>query len=184
MLRVSTSTIFRKYYHEQKLYERDLVVYLAGPMEAHSDLGASTRAGYTEYLDKFNIGVIDPLVIEHSLAQERGVPASSIHLYKASEDPTEYRMFKSHMREIIELDIGMVEESDVLLVKYEGEPSAGTIHEVGHAYLNSIPCYLITSLPREKILSWFLACFDGVFPTLEEATEQLILDFALERPND
>ena len=141
------------------------LIYLAGPMEDTLDFGANWRAEYTEVLNQNGFDVINPFLLEHTQKVLSGVlPGESFNFIKEVDLPR----YKHVMRTIIKLDLQAVEACDILLCKFNGEKTAGTIHEVGHAYYNlGIPCFLVSELTTRNILGWFLACFEQHAPSLD-----------------
>ena len=79
----------------------------------------------------------------------------------------------SIMRQFIKQDLDFVDAVDIIIVRWEGQKTAGTVHEVGHAFEQGKPCYLVSSVPNEDILGWFLACFTKRFFSLKELIEFL-----------
>jgi nucleoside 2-deoxyribosyltransferase len=133
------------------------IIYLAGPMEACQDYGKGWRFDYTLALAEWSIDVINPSLLEAEQLRLAGV--ATLDEFKALKvgNPARY---KAAMRHIIDLDLCAVENSDGIICRYNGEATAGTIHEVGYAFQLHIPCYLVTNLEEKDILGWFLACFD------------------------
>lgn len=165
--------VLREVYRQRLAVSNNLCCYLGGAVESCKDWGKMWRSLYKEYLTGHNIYAIDPIEMEGILASKRGLSTQELHALKE----TNPHLFNIHMRTVIAVDLALVEEADFLLVRFDGEPTAGTIHEVGHAYRLGIPCYLITGLERKNILSWFLACFDGVFHSLEVAIPIIEMEF-------
>jgi len=141
------------------------LVYLAGPMENTKDLGASWRAQYTTILNANGFDVINPYLLETTQRQLSGMkPEEDFYEIKDRDLPR----YKQIMRTIIAIDLEAVTTSDLIICKFNGEKTAGTIHEIGYAYHSlGLPCYLVSELTTRDILGWFLACFEQHAPSLE-----------------
>lgn len=82
--------------------------------------------------------------------------------------------FKKKFHElIVEPDIERVNLSDLVVVRYEGEDTVGTVDEVCTAFRASIPVLMVSSLSLRKINCWLLAHTTEVFPTKEELLKKL-----------
>lgn len=133
-------------------------------MEYLSDMGINWRLELQSKLKLLGIQSIVPEIEEqHILNQEK-----MNELKKTSID-----MYIEIMRKLIKLDLDFVESTDMTIVKYKGERTAGTFHEVGHAFELGKPIYLITSLGLTEIPGWFLACMTRVFNSSDELIKYL-----------
>jgi len=132
--------------------------YLAGPMENLKDEGLAWRRRFSRALKKIGIDSIIPNDEEIQIKQEYNLP----ELKKTDIDK-----YIEIIRSFIEMDLKFVESVDMLVVKWEGEMSSGTFHEVGYAYQLGTPCYLVTSKALHEVPGWFLSCFTKVFSELD-----------------
>jgi nucleoside 2-deoxyribosyltransferase len=139
--------------------------YLAGPMEYSSDAGLVWRKAYQKRLERAGIKCIIPN------EEESKVEGSSILKEIKSSNLPKYVEI---MRNIIKLDLELVDQANCLVVKWDGETIAGTIHEVGHAYEKGIPCFLVTRLTDQEIPGWFLALFDAVFAKPDDLAHHIL----------
>jgi nucleoside 2-deoxyribosyltransferase len=133
--------------------------YLAGPMEKDINEGIGWRRQYEKELKVFGIDCIVPNDIEAQIKEE-------VDIWDLKSKDIDKHI--EIIRQFIKQDLKIVEKSDMLIVKWEGQPTAGTIHEVGYAYQLGKPCYLISKCSNMEILSWFLACFTKKFYSFEE----------------
>jgi len=140
------------------------LAYLAGPMECDHNEGLNWRRTYEKTLGKVGIKCIVPNDEEKHIKKNINVK----ELKKTDIDK-----YISIIREFIKQDLKFVDTVDMIIVRWEGQPTAGTIHEVGHAFEQRKPCYLVSSLPNEDVLGWFLACFTKRFYSLKELVEFL-----------
>lgn len=133
--------------------------YLAGSMEYSQDEGTSWRIKYKEALKKYGINCIIPNEEEKKISH-------NVDIKKLKKENIEKYIIT--MRDIIKMDLSLIDTVDMLIVKWDGEVSTGTTHEVGYAYQLGKPVYLISSVPVCDIPGWFLACFTEIFPSFEE----------------
>lgn len=150
---------------------KKFTTYLAGPMEFSDDRGMGWRPYYQATLRRLGIHAIVP-------NQEEAGFVKDVEAFEKSKIKNFPKYIKI-MRKLIELDLGIVKKVDFVIVHWTGEPTAGTIGEVQHAYLNNIPVYLIHSVPREDVPGWVLACatevYDNFYYFLEFLREEYLL---------
>jgi nucleoside 2-deoxyribosyltransferase len=139
-------------------------IYLAGPMEHDYNEGLNWRRSYEKALGEINIKCVVPNDEERDIKK---------NISMKSLKKNDIEKYISIMRQFIKQDLLFVDTVDMIVVRWEGQPTAGTIHEVGHAFEIGKPCYLVSSLPNEEILGWFLACFTKKFSSLKELIEFL-----------
>lgn len=139
-------------------------VYLAGSIEYSEDSGLIWRREFAKELNSLGIKCIVPNDEEENILN--GIDIKELkkkNIFK----------YKNLMRKFIDLDLSLIDKSDFIVCRWEGEMSAGTFHEVGHAYENNQPLYLVTSFNYVDIPGWFFACFDRVFPDLKSLIDFL-----------
>lgn len=141
--------------------------YLAGSMEYSRNAGISWRLEYEQDLNQMGFDCIIPEREEGFITDQ----AELNHL-KSRDLP----LYKKIMRQLIMLDLDFVNRVDLIIVKWDGEKTAGTIGEAQEAYVRNKPIYLITSLPFEEVPGWFLACFTKEFHTKEECFDYIRKD--------
>ena len=136
-------------------------VYLAGPMEYAHNEGLNWRRAYERAFNELGIKSVIPNDEEKHIKREY-----NMSWLKENDLPTYIKL----IREFIDMDLKFVEKVDMIVVRWEGERTAGTIGEAQHAYLLNKPTYLVTSLNLIEVPGWFLACFTKTFKTLKELT--------------
>jgi nucleoside 2-deoxyribosyltransferase len=141
------------------------LVYLAGPMEDSADNGLGWRVEFREALKEFDFNCIIPE--EH----EEGLIPPGANMSKIKR--TNLDLYKTIVRRFIKLDLKFVEDADLIVIKYEGEQTSGTIGEAQYAYQLKKPVMLVSSLPEEQISGWFLSCCSIKFSSLEEMVEYI-----------
>lgn len=152
-----------------------MTVYLAGAIEYTDDEGRSWREEYQKEFAKMGIEAWIPndLNLEHELTMEQW------KVLKARDDLKE---FKTEFRKrIIKPDIQAVDDADIIVVRWDGEQTTGTAHEVGRAYLRGQMIYLVTPRPFREVAAWMLACVEAEFHELEQLTNYLHKRYKLRR---
>ncbi len=82
--------------------------------------------------------------------------------------------FKEKFTElVVEPCLERVNLSDLVVVKYNGEQTIGTIDEVCTAFRVGIPVLMVSSLPLRKISCWLLSHTTELFKTKEELLTKL-----------
>lgn len=148
-----------------KKKKTSLLAYLAGAMEYAYNEGINWRRIYQKILAKeCNISAIIPNDEEKKIKKDYNFN------YLKENNLDKYIEI---MRQFIDADLQFVESVDMLIVRWEGERTAGTVHEVGHAYQIGTPCYLVTSKKPIEVPGWFLACFTKYFPSLKALVQYL-----------
>ena len=146
----------------------DHTLYLAGPVAALEDGGASWRDDLVDAYADADVGFANPL--DHLNA-----PAEDVDIVPyESDDPSEVTP-----DEIVENDKEMLQESDGVLVGYSRERQIGTPMEVMWAYERDIPTVLwIRDETEERDLSpWYRYHVDYIttqLPIALHTLEQLI----------
>ena len=149
--------------------------YLAGAIEAADDEGRTWRERYKKEFDVVGLEAWIPndLNLEHELTMEQW------KVLKARDDLKE---FKTEFRKrIIKPDIQAVDDADIIVVRWDGEQTTGTAHEVGRAYLRGQMIYLVTPRPFREVPAWMLACVEAEFHGLEQLTKYLHKRYKLRR---
>lgn len=83
-------------------------------------------------------------------------------------DPATLPYYINITRKLIARDLKFVERADFLVVYWDGEKMAGTIHEVGYAYQLRKMVYLITPRDLSEVPGWFLSCCSYTFRDINE----------------
>jgi len=148
------------------------VCYLAGAMESKGDAGLKWRREYQKILKDLDISCIIPNDEEDNIIKNLNIKELKKTDIKELKK-TDINKYIKIIREFIKQDLKFIDNSDMVIVKWNGERSSGTFHEVGHAYEIGKPTYLVSSLSNENILGWFLACFTKRFYNLNELVRYL-----------
>lgn len=138
--------------------------YLAGAMEFAHNEGINWRRAYQKTLDEIGIKCVIPNDEEKEIKKDINMS------YLKEHDIDRY---VDIIRKFIDQDLKFVETVDMIVVRWEGEVTSGTIHEVGYAYQLQKPTYLVSSFKNKDIPGWFLSCFTKRFYTLKELIEFL-----------
>lgn len=134
--------------------------YLAGPMEFAEEYGLAWRLEYQEQLNRLNIHSIIP---EHEEIARGGLTEKEVAQLKI-DNPEDY---KEYVREnFIKPDLKFVRDSDMVIVRWEGEQISGTAGEAQEAYLSDVPVYLVSSREVKDIPGWLYACSTEHFKSL------------------
>ena len=144
--------------------KKNKTVYLAGAMESLADEGLSWRRQFSTVLQSIGIKSIIPNDEEKNIKEKYNM---------AELKKTDIDKYIEIIRAFISMDLKFVENVDMLIVKWEGEVTSGTIHEVGYAYQLGKPCYLVTSKLPHEVPGWFLACFTKTFTNLDSLISYL-----------
>lgn len=152
-----------------------MTVYLAGAIEYTDDEGRSWREEYQEELSKIGIEAWIPndLNLEHELTMEQWM------VLKSKDDLSEFKI--EFRRRIIAPDIQAVDDADIIIVRWDGERTTGTAHEVGRAYMRGQMVYLVTPRPFREVPAWMLACVEAEFHELEQLTKYLCKRYDLKK---
>jgi hypothetical protein len=138
-------------------------------MEHLEDAGKSWRESIGPQLNNIGINYISPNDLETMFASEYPDRYSSLHEVKSDN----LELFNKLFDRVKRIDLTTVCLSDLVIVNWHGEKSAGTISEVDLAWLQDIPRFLITDRPNSEIMSWFLASFTQVFSSVYECIDYL-----------
>jgi len=106
------------------------IIYLAGPVAHKDDGGASWREAIKDAYEDEPVEFRDPL-------DKYNVPAQDLDVVPGESDPDEDTTVG--VREIVEGDKELIDESDGILVGYEPVRSVGTPMEVMYAYERDMP---------------------------------------------
>jgi hypothetical protein len=140
-------------------------IYLSGSIEFAAGAGKAWRADITPFLESLGHEVYDPAADEKK--NLNGEEAAHFRSWKTS-DP---ERFATAVRKIIHWDLNIVEQLADCVVCYWDQTAArgaGTQAEVTAAFRANKPVLLVTSLPREEISGWILACAAAVFPDFDD----------------
>jgi hypothetical protein len=139
------------------------VIYLAGAIEDVEDGGIGWRERYKEEIEKR--GTFEVL-IPNDFAEQDGFTLGEIKELQKKKDLSRFKQIMHQC--IVKPDLAAVEGSDIVIVRYEGEKTAGTIDECCLAYRAGISVLMVSSLPQEDIPAWLLAHTTSLFSSEDE----------------
>ena len=130
-------------------------------MESSNDFGLRWRQDYQELIDQFlDAHAIIPNDGEY-IMRPRGKDISTLK----EPNPEEYKRI---MRRYIELDLALIDMSDLVIAKWDGEMSTGTISEIHHCYMTSKPVYLVSKKEFHELPGWTASQIgkENIFPKI------------------
>ena len=167
-------------------------VYLAGGMEAASELGSGWRSELTPFLEGLNLEVLNPCLFEAE--QLRGfrpnrlptthvvngveTPLNYWHELKNSDNKHLYKRFLNYMQRIIAFDINVVQHNTDIVICYWDESTgkgAGTHSELTTAFLSGVPVYCVAACDMP---AWSKGCCDKIFLNFEDLKKYLTKEYA------
>lgn len=171
---------------------KKFTVYLAGAMEAASDLGEGWRSEITPFLKELDMEPLNPCEFEpqqlkglrpnrlpeYDTQLGKQVKITHWHQLKNSDDPARYARFVKYMKRIISYDIGVVKyHSNIVVVLWDEATAkgAGTHAELTAAFLHNVPVYAVAKCDMP---AWSKACCTEIFLTMDELKEFLKNEFS------
>jgi hypothetical protein len=150
-------------------------------MEYAANEGRDWRRDLHQWLEReLGCTVFNPNV-ESERFLSRRLPGTDFRRLK-SDDPA---MFRSVVREIVDLDCREIAERSDFVVCYWDEGAArgaGTKGEVTIARHTGKPVYLVTSVPEVDIPGWVLGCTTSVFGSFDDLRAFLKLRYLSDNP--
>jgi len=144
----------------------DHTLYLAGPVAALDDGGASWREEITTVFARdYNVQFKNPVA-------KYNVPASDVEIVSdASDDPSEVTP-----EEIVDADKDLLRESDGVLVGYSDVQSVGTPMEVMWSYERDMPVviWIRDGTPHSELSPWYRHHATAVTDSVAMAVEVLL----------
>lgn len=171
---------------------KKLTVYLAGGMEAVTDMGVGWRTELTPFLQGLGFEVLDPTVFEPeqlkglrpnrlpdtcTTLNGRQMKVEHWHDLKNAAESVLYTRFQKYMRHVIKYDMRVVQsETDYVIALWnEGTArGAGTHAEITMAFLRGVPVYLVA---KSDVPAWIKGCASEIFLTFDALKEFLKLEF-------
>lgn len=136
--------------------------YLAGPISWVSvEEAVRWRDMIEDFLDKIGHEAANPMKKYPVPAGEKKKVEKSI-MWERDEEAREYLR-----RRIINPDIELLDQSDGVIA-YIPRYSVGTSAELMYAYLNNMPVYIVTPMPREKWSGWFIGLSTLIFKNWDD----------------
>lgn len=165
---------------------RGAACYLAGPMTACADFGASWRAGITPILKKMGVVVFDPTNKPIEIGQEDAVARKDLAQMRAEGDLQGTRDFLKVIRRV---DLRCVDLASFIIVRLDGSPTMGTYEEIAHAVGEQKPLlvWLDGELTKANVNPWLLAQvpLDYIFESFDDLVAYLhTIDQSPNHPTD
>lgn len=135
---------------------RGAAVYLAGPMTACTDFGASWRRVITPRLREMGVVIFDPTNKPIEIGQEGAEVRRDLNTMRAEGDIAGVRDFLKVIRRV---DLRAVDLSSFTIVYLDGTPTMGTYEEIAMAVREQKPLlvWLDGELNLSTVNPWLLA---------------------------
>jgi len=143
------------------------IAYLAGGIDAVLDRGRGWRTEFAAGLAELGISAIIP----NDLEERRITPEYIASLKARSALGPFRRIFRT---KVMMPDMKALRSADMVVVRWDGEPIAGTAHECGDAFLRGQPVFLVTPRAFVEVPNWLLASSTKAFHTFEELAACLV----------
>lgn len=138
-------------------WKRKFRFYLAGPISWVSVKEAVTwRDMMEEFLASIGHEAVNPMKKYPVPAGEKKKVEKSI-MWERDEEAREYLR-----RRIINPDLELLDQSDGIIASIP-RYSVGTSAELMYAYLNNMPVYIVTPMPRKEWSGWFIGLSTLIF---------------------
>jgi nucleoside 2-deoxyribosyltransferase len=111
---------------------------------------------------------LQPLGVECIIPNEEEKDLTPSNFAELKLDPATRAEYINITRQLIARDLKFVERADFLVVYWDGEKMAGTIHECGYAYQLNKLIFLITPRDLSEVPGWFLSCCSYTFHDINE----------------
>jgi len=142
---------------------KNLRCYLAGPIDHADDDGIAWRADMTEYLSDFGVIVLDPCdkPVQDSYFKEIGDEKEKMMDLK---NTGRYFELTQRMKEIVHMDLRMVDISDFVIVYLDPESRPfGTIHELLNSLHQRKPTLVVVEGGRANASNWLFGIMNYEF---------------------
>lgn len=148
------------------------MVYLAGPMDSTDDLGQGWRDEIAIELKKMGMIVLNPLHKPTEIGKEDAENRKQLRQMQACDDLDGVREF---MKPVRRSDLRCVDLSSVVIVKWTGEPTVGTVDEIKVAETQHKPILVWRTAHGTDFNPWICAQVPTkfIFDTKEKLLEYL-----------
>ncbi len=165
---------------------RGAACYLAGPMSACSDFGASWRQGVAPILKSMGVVIFDPTNKPIEIGQEDAIARRDLDQMRRDGDMEGVRDFLKVIRRV---DLRCVDLASFVIVRLDGSHTMGTFEEIAMAVREQKPLlvWLDGTLTLKTVNPWLLAQvpLHHVFESWEALEAYLrAVDSAPEHPTD
>lgn len=150
-------------------------VYLSGNCENAVDNGADWRRKITPRLDALGLTIFDP--VHSNIDLSWGMHKDKQFDYvKKLRDEHKYEELSLKMKEVVKVDLRLVDCSDIIIVHLDASKSTtGTIDEIVTACNQKKPVYLCSKQGMQSIPIWLFGRipYNYIFETLDEIIDGL-----------
>ena len=142
---------------------KDLRCYLAGPIDYAKDDGIVWRNEAKKWLHKRGVKVFDPCDKPITYQKYKEIDEEKRKML-ALKSSGRYYELTQRMKEIVHVDLRMVDISDFLIVYLDPKtPMFGTIHELLNSLHQRKPTLVVIEGGRDNISNWLFGIMDFNF---------------------
>jgi hypothetical protein len=166
----------------RKKEEKNKVAYLVGGMEKAPKLGSGWRNELTPFLEELGFSIIDPVKKETNIVTQK----TTNDWYKMKTSKKYFNVFVDNMRNIINIDLDIVEKAATHLVIYWDKYAAigaGSQGEVTLGYRTwtkkgrPIAYLIVGNMPLKQVPGWILGCAQYIFTSTSEFKKFMLKEF-------
>lgn len=153
---------------------KGLICYLSGPIDYAEDMGAGWRETMTEFLEKKNVPIFNPL--KHMFYGTQDIETVKRPLMKKLLEQGKFEELRREMKDLNHWDLRAVDLSSFLVVNYDiPNFMCGTHEEIFMANRQNKPVLLVCNGGKKKVSSWMFGRFppDHMFDSWGELYDYL-----------
>ncbi len=142
---------------------KNLRCYLAGPIDHAEDDGVGWRKMMAKWLKERKVKVLDPCDKPIKNAYYREIEGEKAKMFEL-KNTSRYFELSRRMKEIVHMDLRMVDVSDIVIVYLDLESKPfGTTHELLNALHQRKPTLVVIEGGRAKAPNWLFGIMDYNF---------------------
>ena len=144
--------------------------YLAGPIDAAKDDGVGWRRALTPWLKRRKIKVVDPCDKPIAYSAYKEIEGEKQKMMELKESGRYFELAQQ-MRDIVHVDLRMVDVSDGVIVYLDPEtPMCGTYHELINALQQRKPTLVVIEGGKKKAPNWLFGImnFNFMFDSFDD----------------
>jgi nucleoside 2-deoxyribosyltransferase len=144
--------------------------YLAGPIDAAKDDGVGWRRALKPWLNRRNVQPLDPCDKPIAYSAYKEIEGEKQKM-KELKESGRYFELTQQMRDIVHVDLRMVDVSDVVIVYLDPSISmCGTYHELLNALQQRKPTLVVIEGGKAKAPNWLFGImnFNFMFDSFDE----------------
>lgn len=142
---------------------KKLRCYLAGPIDHAKDDGVGWRNDAKEWLERKGVTVFDPCAKPISYQKYKEIDEEKRKMM-ALKNTGRYYELTQRMKEIVHVDLRMVDIADFLIVYIDPDtPMFGTIHELLNSLHQRKPTLVVVEGGRQRASNWLFGIMDFNF---------------------